>query len=60
LEGFWDYLRRRFAAKGGIRRERLPLYLAEYVWRFNHRRLSVDQQVQRLMDLLRRPIHFGD
>jgi transposase len=60
LEGFWGYLKRRFAAKGGIRRERLPLYLAEYVRRFNHRRLSVDQQVQRLMDLLRRPIHLGD
>ena len=28
LEGFWGYLKRRLAAKGGIRRERLPLYLA--------------------------------
>jgi len=52
LEGFWGYLKRRLAAKGGIRRERLPLYLAEYVWRYNHRRLSVDQQVKRLMVLL--------
>ncbi|OGX41340.1 MAG: hypothetical protein A3C53_00645 [Omnitrophica WOR_2 bacterium RIFCSPHIGHO2_02_FULL_68_15] len=34
------------AAKGGIRHDRLPPYLAEYVWRYNHRRLSVDQQVQ--------------
>jgi transposase len=40
LEGFWGYLKRRLAAKGGIRRERLPLYGAEYVWRYNHRRLS--------------------
>ena len=31
LEGFWGYLKRRLAAKGGIRKERLPLYLAEYV-----------------------------
>jgi len=52
LEGFWGYLKRRLAAKGGIRRERLSLYLAEYVWRFNHRRLSVDQQVHALMQLL--------
>jgi transposase len=37
LEGFWGYLKRWLAAKGGIRRERLPLYLAEYVWRYNHR-----------------------
>ena len=53
LEGFWGYLKRRLAAKGGIRRERLPLYLAEYVWRYNHRRLSVEQHVQQLLYLLR-------
>ena len=52
LEGFWGYLKRRLAAKGGIRRARLPLYLAEYVWRYNHRRLSQDQHVQRLWQLL--------
>ena len=52
LEGFWGYCKRRLAAKGGIRRERLPLYLAEYVWRYNHRRLSIDQQTTQLMRLL--------
>jgi transposase-like protein len=52
LEGFWGYVKRRLAAKGGIRRNRLPLYLAEYVWRYNHRHLSVDQQVHQLMQLL--------
>ena len=56
LEGFWGYLKRRLAAKGGIRRERLPLYLAEYVWRYNHRRLSIDQQVHQLMRLLEKTI----
>lgn len=54
LEGFWGYLKRRLAAKGGIRRERLPLYLAEYVWRYNHRGLSLEQQVRLLMTLLQR------
>jgi transposase len=54
LEGFWGYFKRRLAAKGGIRRERLPLYVAEYVWRYNHRRLSVDQQVQLLLSLLQK------
>ena len=53
LEGFWGYFKRRLAAKGGIRPERLPLYVAEYVWRYNHRRLSVDQQVTVLMNILR-------
>ncbi|MFQ6030039.1 MAG: IS1595 family transposase [Dehalococcoidia bacterium] len=59
LEGFWGYLKRRLAAKGGIRRARLPLYLAEYVWRYNHRRLSVHQQVRQLMDVLEKRIHSG-
>jgi transposase len=52
LEGFWGYLKRRLAAKGGVRRERLPLYLAEYVWRYNHRRLSAPEQVRILLKLL--------
>lgn len=52
LEGFWGYLKRRLAAKGGVRRERLPLYLAEYVWRYNHRRLSAPEQVRTLLKLL--------
>jgi transposase len=52
LEGFWGYLKRRLAAKGGIRQERLPLYLAEYVWRYNHRHLSVPEQAKTLLKLL--------
>lgn len=53
LEGFWGYLKRRLAAKGGIRRNRLHLYLAEYVWRYNHRELTTSEQVQRLLNLFR-------
>lgn len=49
VEGFWGSLTRRLAAKGGIRRERLPLYLAEYVWRYNHRQESLLSQHRRLM-----------
>lgn len=59
LEGFWGYLKRRLAAKGGIRRERLPLYLAEYVWRYNHRRLSREQQIQQLIKLLKQKTDFS-
>ena len=59
LEGFWGYCKRRLAAKGGIRRERLPLYVAEYVWRYNHRQLSVEQQVQQLLILLAQRPHSG-
>ena len=52
LEGFWCYLKRQLAAKGGIRRDRLGLYLGEYVWRYNHRKLAVDKQAKKLMKLL--------
>ncbi len=59
LEGFWGYLKRQLAAKGGIRRERLNLYLAEYVWRYNHRKLPVSEQVKKLTRLLRKRRVFG-
>lgn len=52
LEGFWGYLKRQLASRGGIRRERLPLYLAEYVWRYNNRKLSVGKQVEKLLNLV--------
>jgi hypothetical protein len=48
LEGFWGYLKRQLASRGGIRREKLPLYLAEYVWRHNNRKLSVERQIEKL------------
>ena len=54
LEGFWGYLKRRLAAKGGIRKERLPLYLAEYVWRSNHRNDSIVMQKKLIMKQLER------
>jgi len=52
LEGFWGYLKRKLAAKGGVRRIRLPLYLGEYVWRYNHRQLSFKEQENLLFKLI--------
>ena len=51
LEGFWGYLKRKLASKGGIRQKRLPIYLGEYVWRFNHRKLSLKEQENILFKL---------
>ena len=45
-------MKRRLAAKGGIRPDRLPLHVAEYVWRYNHRQLPMTAQVQRLLKAL--------
>jgi transposase-like protein len=53
LEGFWGYLKRKLAAKGGVRRSRLPLYLAEYVWRYNHRNETNKNKVKQLLKLLK-------
>jgi len=52
LEGFWGYLKRKLASKGGIRREKLPLYLGEYVWRYNHRSNSERIKMKRIIKLL--------
>ncbi len=48
LEGFWGYLKRKLVSKGGIRREKLPLYLGEYVWRYNHRNENDNVKVKRI------------
>lgn len=57
LEGFWGYLKRKLAAKGGIRRQRLPLYLGEYVWRYNHKSLPFKEQEKHLLNLWRKENH---
>jgi len=59
LEGFWGYLKRLLAAKGGIRQERLPLYLAEYLWRYNHRGLKIKDQINCILALLQHSHESG-
>jgi transposase len=53
LEGFWGYLKRKLAAKGGIRKSRLSIFLGEYVWRYNHRKLDVKEQERLLYSLIK-------
>ena len=59
LEGFRGYLKRMLAAKGGIRRERLPLYLAEYVWRYNQRKLAIRDQINIVLSQLQNTHELG-
>ena len=49
LEGFWGYLKRKLASKGGIRRKYFYLFLGEYVWRYNYRKLKIRQKTNRLL-----------
>lgn len=52
LEGFWGFLKRKLASKGGITKQKLPLYLAEYIWRYNHRNDSDRIKMRRILLLL--------
>jgi transposase-like protein len=52
IEGFWGCLKRQLRSIGGIRRSRLWLYVAEQTWRHNHRSLSLDEQVEILLNLV--------
>ncbi len=56
IEGFWGILKRKLSCIGGMRRDRLYLFVGEIVWRFNHRSLLLADQEQRLLDLV---ITFG-
>jgi len=58
LEGFWGYLKRKLSAKGGIRREKLHLYLGEYVWRYNHRKLTFKEREKLLFKLISKHFWF--
>jgi len=52
IEGFWGYLKRHLALVGGIQRHRLPLFVGEFVWRYNQRHLTREQQHDRLLKLI--------
>lgn len=54
LGGFWQYLERQLTSRGGIRRDRLGLYLAEYSWRYHWRKHSTAQVVTALAALVHR------
>jgi transposase len=52
MEGFWGYLKRNLVSKGGIRKSRLKYFLGEYVWRYNHKKLSTKEQTTKLYNLI--------
>jgi transposase len=56
LEGFWGFLKRKLASKGGIRREKIPLYLGEYIWRYNNRNVIEKEKIRRIIALLERRV----
>ncbi|KKK68071.1 hypothetical protein LCGC14_2947750 [marine sediment metagenome] len=53
LKGFWGYLKTKLSSRGGIRRERVGLYLAEYVWRYNNRDKSTKEKIHTIIKLIK-------
>lgn len=54
LDGYWGLLKNWMAAKGGIQRRRLHLFIGEHVWRYNFRHLTRKEQGRRIYQLLTR------
>jgi transposase-like protein len=54
IEGFWGILKRKMGCIGGMRRDRLYLFVAEIVWKFNHGKLPHEEQKQALWELVLR------
>ena len=48
----WVELKILIAMKHGIRRERLPLYLGEVIWRSNFSELNAISQRKRILSLI--------
>lgn len=54
IDGYWGLLKTHLDSIGGIRKRSLPYYIGEHVWRYNSRRLSLHEQVECILMLLKR------
>lgn len=52
IDGYWGLLKTHLDSIGGIRKERLHLFIGERQWRYNFRHLSRKEQVKRIYSLL--------
>lgn len=56
IEGFWGILKRKLSCIGGMRRQYLHLFVAEIVWKYNNRNLTLTEQEEKLYQIL---LKFG-
>lgn len=52
IESFWGYLKKRLSVTGGIRPAYFNRFVGELVWRYNHRHMSREEQVEILLKRL--------
>ncbi len=56
IEGFWGYLKEHLLKHHGVSKDNLIYYIKEQEFRFNHRHLTTDELVQKLVEIL---VKFG-
>lgn len=54
IDGYWGLLKTHLDSIGGIRKERLHLFVGAHVWRYNFRHLTRKEQVKKIYLLLTR------
>jgi hypothetical protein len=54
IEGLWGTMKARLKTVGGIRKERLHIFVGEQLWRYNFRHLTHEERTRRLLGLLTR------
>lgn len=52
IDGYWGLLKTHLDSIGGIRKDRLALFVGEHVWRFNFRHLTRKEQTKRIFCFL--------
>lgn len=52
IEGFWAYLKEHLLKHHGVAKKNLIYYIKELEFRFNHRHLSTEQLIQKLIKIL--------
>lgn len=52
IDGFWGKLKTHLDSIGGIRKERLHLFIGEYQWRYNFRHLDRKKQTEKIYEFL--------
>lgn len=52
IESFWGILKRKLGCIGGMRRDRLHLFVGEIAWKYNHRSVTLKEREQALQKLI--------
>lgn len=52
LNNYWSTQKRIISGRSGLRSEKFGLYLAESIWRYNHRKQSCTSQIEHLLRII--------